>query len=279
MGPDGATWVKALTNNLGRLTQGVGTRMPTGTRTVFFVAKASIPYDRKVTYACMVATIRPTKSEVNRVRVTVGGNHLDLPGAAITHCASLTTTKCLLNSTIFTTNARFMTLDIKEFYYGTAMARYKYMKLALACIPDKIVDQYDLRSRSSDGWVYVEICKGMPGLKQSVRIANDRLKSHLDHFGFAPVLITPALWKHTTKPITFSLVVDDFGVKYVGKENADHLIQALQTLYTTSIDWTGSLFCGFAIAWDYAARTCNISMPNYLQTALHKFQHPAPKRP
>ena len=68
--------------------------MPTGTRTVFFVAKASIPYDRKVTYACMVATIRPTKAEVDRVRVTVGGNHLNFPGATTTHCDSLTNTNC-----------------------------------------------------------------------------------------------------------------------------------------------------------------------------------------
>ena len=43
--------------------------------------------------------------------------------------------------------------------------------------------------------------------------------------------------------------------------------------------WTGSLFCGLTIEWYYAARTCDISMPNYLQTALLKFQHPAPKRP
>ena len=80
----------------------------------------------------MVASIRPTKYEVNRVCVTVGGDRLDFPGATTTHCASLTTTKCLLNSTIFTPSAHFMTLDIKDFYYGTAMARYKYMKLALA---------------------------------------------------------------------------------------------------------------------------------------------------
>ena len=118
-----------------------------------------------------------------------------------------------------------MTLDIKDFYYGTAMTSYEYMKLALTCIPDKIVKQYNLCALSSDIWVYLEIRKGMPGLKQSGRIANDRLKAHLSHFGFAPVPRTPALWKHTDKPITFSLIFDDFGVKYIGKENADHLIQ------------------------------------------------------
>ena len=70
----------------------------------------------------------------------MGGNRLDLPGATTTHCARLTTTKCLPNSNISTPGARFMTLDIKDFYYSIALARYEYMKLALACIPDKIVE-------------------------------------------------------------------------------------------------------------------------------------------
>ena len=77
-----------------------------------------------------------------------------------------------------------MTLYIKYFYYGTAMAWYKYMKLALACIPEKIIYQYNLHALSSDGWVYLKIQKGMPNLKQASRISNDRLKSHLVHFGF-----------------------------------------------------------------------------------------------
>ena len=74
------------------------------------------------------------------------------------------------------------------------MARYEYMKLALACIPDEIIEQYSLRTLSSDGWVYLEIRKGMPGLKQTGRIANDQIKAHLTKFGFAPVPRTPALW-------------------------------------------------------------------------------------
>ena len=107
-----------------------------------------------------------------------------------------------------------MTLYIKDVYYDTAMSRYEYMKLALACIPDEIIDQYNLRALSSNSWVYLDIRKVMPGPKQSGRIDKDRLKAHLSHFGFAPVPRTPALWKHTTKPIIFSLVVDDFRVKY-----------------------------------------------------------------
>ena len=100
----------------------------------------------------MVASIQPNKAEVNRVRVTVGGDRPNFPGATATHCASLTTKKCLLNSNISTPGARFMTLDIKDIYYGTAMSRYKYMKLALVCIPEKIINQYSLCTLSSDGW-------------------------------------------------------------------------------------------------------------------------------
>ena len=85
----------------------------------------------------MVTTIRPTKAKVNRACVTVGGNRLDFLGATTTHCASLTTTKFLLNSTIYSPGAQFMTLYINDFHYGTAMALYNYMKLALACIPEK----------------------------------------------------------------------------------------------------------------------------------------------
>ena len=66
-----------------------------------------------------------------------------------------------------------MNLDTKEFYYGTAMAQYEYTKLALACIPDEIIDQYSLCTLSSDGWVYLETRKGMPGLNQAGRIASD----------------------------------------------------------------------------------------------------------
>ena len=59
--------------------------MPTGTNTVFFIARSGISQGRKVTYAQMVASISPTKAEVNRVRVTVGGDQLDFPGATTNH--------------------------------------------------------------------------------------------------------------------------------------------------------------------------------------------------
>ena len=46
-----------------------------------------------------------------------------------------------------------------------------------------------------------------------------------------------------TRPVKFSLVVDDFCVKYVGEENLQHLINAIQTEgYKLSIDWSGTKY-------------------------------------
>ena len=170
-----------------------------------------------------------------------------------------------LNSTISTPSARFITLDIKNFYYNTPTGRYEYMKTSLAILPEEIIAQYNLLQLALNVWVYLEIRKGMPGLKQAGRITNDRLKIHLSKFGYSPVAQTPSIWKHSTKYICFSLVIDNFGVKHVGKDTAEHLIQALKKLYTISIDWTGSLYCGLTINWDYDKRICDISMPTYIQ--------------
>ena len=53
----------------------------------------------------------------------------------------------------------------------------------------------------------------MPGLKQASRIANAQLTAHLAKFGYAPVPRAPSLWKQPTLDISFTLVVDDFGIK------------------------------------------------------------------
>ena len=87
--------------------------------------------------------------------VTVGGDKLNYTGITATDTASLSKLKLLLNSVIYTPLARFLTLDINNYYYNTLMSRYKYMHILLSLIPDKIVAQYDLLQLSKDGWVYM----------------------------------------------------------------------------------------------------------------------------
>ena len=226
-GPDKEVWIRALANDIGRLAQGVGARIK-GNSTMFFIHPSKIPRGRKVTYGRLVASLRPNKAEVNRVRLTIGGDRLDYVGSTTTRMASLTTTKCLLNSVVSTQNAKFMGLDIKDFYYKTPLETYEYMQLPLKIIPQEIIDEYDLTSIAVKDIVYIEIRKGMPGLKQAGRLANDRLTVHLAKHGYFPVPRTPQLWRHVSNGVTFTLVCDDFGVKYTNKASADHLIQALK---------------------------------------------------
>jgi hypothetical protein len=73
--------------------------------------------------------------------------------------------------------------------------------------------------------------------------------------------------------------VGDFAVKYVGKQHAEHLQNALLRTYELTTDWTAMVYSGMTLKWDYKHRTCDISMPGYISNVLSKFQHAAPKHP
>ena len=50
--------------------------------------------------------------------------------------------------------------------------------------------------------------------------------------------------------------MDDFGIEYVDKVHAEHLLTALREHYTVTTDWTGTKFASIDITWDYKAQTC-----------------------
>ena len=63
--------------------------------------------------------------------------------------------------------------------------------MKLKIIAQEIIDRYQLQDMEKDGWVYMNILKGMPGLKQAERFSNERLVHHLAPYGYAPVQHTP----------------------------------------------------------------------------------------
>jgi hypothetical protein len=134
-----------------------------------------------------------------------------------TSTADITTFKILINSTLSTANAEMMMMDIKNYYLGTPLPRYEYMRLPLAIIPDEVIQQYSLTSLAVDGWVYLDIRKGMYGLKQAVLLANQLLQKRLEPYDYYPARHTPGLWLHKSRSIAFTLIVDDFAVKCVGQ--------------------------------------------------------------
>ena len=71
----------------------------------------------------------------------------------------------------------------------------------------------------------------------------------------------------------FILVVDAFGVKYVGKEHAQHLKNTLEEKYTVTTEWEGTRYIGITLDWDYKRRQVHLSMPKYVRKELNQFQY------
>jgi hypothetical protein len=204
---------------------------------------------------------------------------IDYPGDVAASTADITMAKLVWNSVISTDNAQFMGMDIKNFYLNMPMDRPEYMRIHLRHIPDEIIEEYGLLELAHEGFVYIEINKGMYGLLQSSILANKLLAKHLAHDGYFQCRHTPGLWSHTFCPICFALVVDDFGVKYGGCEHAEHLLQALCRNYeAVSCNWNGELFCGITLKWNYDNRTVDLSMQKYIEATLCRFQHSAPAK-
>ena len=171
-----------------------------------------------------------------------------------------------------------MTIDLKDFYYNTPMDTYKYMQLPLAIIPQEVIAQYKLHKIARNGTVYMEIRTGIPGLKQAGKLASDLLKTYLSKYGYTLVPRTVSLWKHDKKSIMFTLVVDDFGVKFTKKKDAEHLMESLKDIYPITVNWTGNKYLGLTLTWDYTCQHVEISMPGYVNAVLHKFVHERKKR-
>jgi hypothetical protein len=196
-----------------------------------------------------------------------------------TSTADITTFKKCINSTLTTQDAEMMMMDIKNCYVGTPLPRYEYMRMLLSRFLEEIVNKYNLTTLAVDSWVYIEIRKGMYGLRKAGLLANQILQKLLAPFGYYPAWHTPCLWLHRTRPITFSLIVDYFVVKYVGKHHADHLRDVLLRSYELTTNWDGKVYSCMTLKWEYKNRTCGISMPGYVANVLSKFQHDTPKHP
>jgi hypothetical protein len=163
-------WTRGFGNECGRLFQGI--RDIPGTDTCFFIELTNILKDRKITYGKIVCDYKPHKKEKERVRLTVGGDKLDYSGDVAISTADITTFKILINSTLSTEDAAMMMMDIKNYYLGTPLPRFEYMKMLLSRFPEEIIQKYNLNALAVDGWVYIEIRKGMYGLKQAGLLAN-----------------------------------------------------------------------------------------------------------
>ena len=111
------------------------------------------------------------------------------------------------------------------------MDQSEYICIKLSDTPQEFIDEYNLSEADQHGWIYFEILRGCYGLPQSVRLANDLLRTRLEKADYYEAATTPGLWCHNWRPIQFVLLVDDFGIEYVGKEHTLHVLKTLEKNY------------------------------------------------
>lgn len=156
-------WGISFGNEIGRLVQGMKGRVE-GTNTMSFIHKREVPKNRykDVTYGRIVCGVRPGKAEPNRTRLTVGGDKINYPKDCGTPMADLLTVKLLLNSVVSTPGAKFMTLDIKNFYLNAPLKRPKYLRLRIKDFPEDVINEYQLRDKvTTEGHLFVFVNEGM----------------------------------------------------------------------------------------------------------------------
>jgi hypothetical protein len=89
-----------------------------------------------------------------------------------------------------------MMMDIKNYYLGAHLPSYESLCMSLSRFPKEIINKCNALALAVDGWVYIEIRKGMYGLKQACLLANQLLQKRLAPFGYYPARNKPGLWLH-----------------------------------------------------------------------------------
>ena len=139
----------------------------------------------------------------------------------------------------------------------------EFLRIKLSNFPEDVIGDYKLQEKVDDkGFVYVKCVCRMYGLPHAGIIAQKLLKERLKNHGYRQSDKTPSFRKHDTRLIRFTLIVDDFGVKYVGKKHANHLINFLKKHYTVAEDWEGEKYGGITLDWDSTNRQVHFSCQN-----------------
>jgi hypothetical protein len=106
--------------------------------------------------------------------------------------------KMLFNSVISTKGARFMTMDISNFYLMTPLHRPEFIQMKLSNIPDEVIKEYKLREKATpDGNIYIRAKQGMYGLPQSGLLANKLLEKRLNKHGYRQSKLVPGFGNTT----------------------------------------------------------------------------------
>ena len=87
------------------------------------------------------------------------------------------------------------------------------------------------------------------------------------------------MWEHETRPSKFCICVDDFGIKYYSKADAEHLLKSLRKHYKYITDWDRRNYCGLTFHWTYKEGYVDVAMPDYVWVCLKCLDYKPNKYP
>jgi hypothetical protein len=262
-GPDAIKWLKAHGEEIVRLIESGTGR---------FIQRVEMPVGRKAAYYNPQCKTKVKNGVLqHRVRGTFGGDVIEYPGPTAAFVATLETVRVLSNAAV-SEDANLMTADIADFYLGTPLDRPEYMRIALKHVPPDIIERYQLQPFIHDGYLLMEITKGIYGLKQAGKLAQDRLVLHLAGHGYIQCPNTPCMFKHISNSVAFTLVVDDFLIKYTDVTHSEHLIKSLSELYTVTTQMGNTQkYIGITMLYNRKEHYIHWCMPGYVEKALRRF--------
>ena len=135
-----------------------------------------------------------------------------------------------------------MTIGIDDYFLLSTLPCAEYIRILVPILPDDIREEFQL-----DRYI------------------------HNGTFDYFPFKTGPFLFRHKTKGVAFTLVVDDFLIKYKEHVSAMHLLTALQERYPLMFDWSPCQYLVIDTAFDKSKRTVKLSIPGYIPKMLRQF--------
>jgi hypothetical protein len=153
-----------------------------------------------------------------------------------------------------------------------------YVRIKLSDIPFEAVDKYNLLTYEHGGWIYFEITKGVYGLNKLASSPMTSLTSALGNTGTISVPPHLAFGNTVGAPLFLcsSLTVLEFNMWGSDMLTTSYKHYGQLTPYT---DWDLTKFTGIDLKWNYTKCICHLSMTNYIEKLLLKYNHPHPPKP
>ncbi len=218
-------WQTAFSPDVGGMAQGCDKTGQRGTNAMFVMTHKEIAHalrnGKKFTYFNPVVDYRPQKEHPNRICIMASGNLISYDSELSVRMADINTAKLHWNSVVSKKDAEYMCININIFFLSAALEYFEYMHIPLDLFPSWTINQYNLHKHAYNGFVYIEMRRAVWGLPQAGILANKHLWQTLAMFVYFGCDNTPGLCydesSHEPHPVLFTLVVDNFGVKYAGK--------------------------------------------------------------